>query len=125
MLTNCIYWSCIKPVTLDRSHVHQIKGEVTHTSIYVLGASLQHHCHLAVQVVVTYGQDEVNQFIDLADAIEEEFPELQVEGVEIEQDRQGFSVKTEDGKIVLERKSAGPFPEASSIIESLKEAGFQ
>lgn len=78
-----------------------------------------------MQVVVTYGQDEVNQFIDLADAIEEEFPELQVEGVEIEQDQQGLSVKTEDGKIVMERKSAGPFPEASSIIESLKEAGFQ
>ncbi|KAA6424624.1 MAG: hypothetical protein FRX49_05292 [Trebouxia sp. A1-2] len=78
-----------------------------------------------VLVVVTYGQDEVNQFIDLADAIEEEFPELQVEGVEIEKDQQGFSVKTEDGKIVAERQSPGPFPEASSIIESLKKAGFQ
>jgi len=77
------------------------------------------------KVVVTYGQDEVNQFIDLADAIEEEFPELQVEGVEIEKDQQGFSIKTEDGKIVAERKSAGPFPEASTIIESLKKAGFQ
>jgi len=78
-----------------------------------------------MQVVVTYGQDEVNQFIDLADAIEEEFPELQVEGVEIEKDQQGFSIKTEDGEVVAERKSAGPFPEASAIIESLKKAGFQ
>lgn len=80
---------------------------------------------MQVQVIVTYGQDEVNQFIDLADAIENEFPELSVEGVEIEKDNQSFSVKKEDGTIVMERKSAGPFPEASSIIESLKEAGFQ
>ncbi len=78
-----------------------------------------------MQVVVTYGQDEVNQFIDLADAIEEEFPELHVDGVEIEKDQQGFSVKTEDGKVVMERKTAGPFPEASSIIESLRKAGYQ
>jgi len=78
-----------------------------------------------LQVVVTYGQDEVNQFIDLADAIEEEFPELHVDGVEIEKDQQGFSVKTEDGKVVMERKTAGPFPEASSIIESLRKAGYQ
>lgn len=124
MLAHCVHWSCIKPVILGRSRVHQIKGEVTHTPIYVPGASL-HYCHPSAQVVVTYGQDEVNQFIDLADAIEEEFPELQVEGVEIDQDQQGFSIKTEDGKIVAERKSAGPFPEASSIIESLKKAGFQ
>ena len=74
---------------------------------------------------MTYGQDEVNQFIDLADAIEEEFPELHVDGVEIEKDQQGFSVKTEDGKVVMERKTAGPFPEASSIIESLRKAGYQ
>lgn len=80
---------------------------------------------VSVQVVVTYGQDEVNQFIDLADAIEDEFPELYVEGVEVEKDQQGFSVKKEDGTVVAERKSAGPFPEASSIIESLKKAGFQ
>ena len=74
---------------------------------------------------MTYGQDEVNQFIDLADAIENEFPELQVEGVEVEKDNQAFSVKTEDGKIVMERNSAGPFPEASSIVDSLRQAGFQ
>ena len=80
---------------------------------------------MQVQVIVTYGQDEVNQFIDLADAIENEFPELSVEGVEIDKDNQSFSVKKEDGTVVMERKSAGPFPEAASIIESLKEAGFQ
>lgn len=78
-----------------------------------------------MQVIVTYGQDELNQFIDLADAIEDEFPELSVEGVEIEQDNQSFSVKAEDGKIILERKSAGPFPDAASIIESLRQAGYQ
>lgn len=78
-----------------------------------------------MQVIVTYGQDELNQFIDLADAIEDQFPELSVEGVEIEQDNQSFSVKTEDGKIVMERKSAGPFPETASVIESLRQAGYQ
>lgn len=78
-----------------------------------------------MQVIVTYGPIELNQFIDLADAIENEFPELSVEGVEVEEGNQSFSVKKEDGTVVIERKSAGPFPEAASIIESLKEAGFQ
>ena len=78
-----------------------------------------------MQVVVTYGQDELNLFIDLADAIEAEFPELSVEGVEIERDNQGFSVKKDDGTVVMERKSAGQFPEAASVIKSLREAGFE
>ena len=78
-----------------------------------------------MQIIVTYGQDELNQFIDLADAIEDEFPELSVEGVEIEKDNQSFSVKKEDGTTIMEQKSAGPFPDSATIIESLKEAGFQ
>ena len=79
---------------------------------------------LHVQIIVTYGQDEVNQFIDLADTIEDEFPELQVEGREIEKDQQDFTIKTEDGKLLAERKPAEPFPGSSFIIQKLREAGF-
>ena len=80
--------------------------------------------HCCVQIVVTYGQDEVNQFIDLADTIEDEFPELQVEGREIEKDQQEFTIRTEDGKVLAKSKPAEPFPEPSIIIEKLREAGF-
>ena len=80
---------------------------------------------MCMQIVVSYGQDEVNKFIDLADAIEDEFPELQVEGQEIEQDQQEFTIQTEDGKILAQRKPLEPFPDASSIISKLRDAGFQ
>ena len=79
---------------------------------------------MCMQIVVSYGQDEVNKFIDLADAIEDEFPELQVEGQEIEQDQQDFTIQTEDGKILAQRKPSEPFPEAANIIGKLRDAGF-
>ena len=78
-----------------------------------------------LQVIVTYGQDHVNEFIDLADAIEDAFPELLVEGAEVEHNSQGFSVKTEEGTVVIEQKAGEALPEAASIVESLRQAGFQ
>lgn len=73
---------------------------------------------------MTYASDKVDEFIELADAIENEFPELQVDGIEASDAQHKLTVKKEDGDIVTEADSA-VFPSASDVIDSLRKAGFR
>lgn len=76
-----------------------------------------------MQVIVTYSADKVDDFIELADAIEAEFPELQVDGVEAGEDH-NFSIRKETGEVITDSNSS-KFLSAHSILDKLKEAGFR
>jgi selT/selW/selH-like putative selenoprotein len=78
-----------------------------------------------VQVVVEYHPDEVDKFIEVADAIEEAFPRLVVDGVETEEQRSAFEVKTKEGRILFSSLSAGRLPESGELLELLQAAGVQ
>lgn len=75
-------------------------------------------------MTVIYAADKVDEFIQLADAIEDEFPELQVDGEEANDPKHKFSVTKENGDVVTETNSPD-VPDASSVIESLRQAGFR
>ena len=77
-----------------------------------------------LQVIVTYASDKVDEFIELADAIENQFPELQVDGIEAGDTEHKFIITKEDGDIVTEAGSSA-FPSASDVIDSLRKAGFR
>lgn len=66
----------------------------------------------------------MDDFIELADAIEGEFPELQVDGMEADSSQHNFLIKKEDGSIVTDTDSP-EFPEAFRVIEMLREAGYR
>ena len=77
-----------------------------------------------LQVIVTYASDKVDEFIQLADAIEDEFPELQVDGIEADSSQQKFLINKEDGDVVTEADTS-EFPATFSVIEYLRKAGFR
>jgi len=70
-------------------------------------------------VVITYDPEDVDEFIAVADAIENAFPSIMVEGVEAEGDR--FAINTEDGDRIYASESKQQDPEA--IVAALRAFG--
>eukprot|EP00884_Botryococcus_braunii_P019842 jgi/Botrbrau1/6541/Bobra.40_2s0012.1 len=62
------------------------------------------------RVVVEYSGEEVDRFIELADALEETFRGLAVEGVELDDRLGAFEVKTEDGRVLFSAELSGRYP---------------
>eukprot|EP00192_Tetraselmis_astigmatica_P015722 CAMPEP_0117664034 /NCGR_PEP_ID=MMETSP0804-20121206/8970_1 /TAXON_ID=1074897 /ORGANISM="Tetraselmis astigmatica, Strain CCMP880" /LENGTH=86 /DNA_ID=CAMNT_0005471171 /DNA_START=286 /DNA_END=547 /DNA_ORIENTATION=- len=66
--------------------------------------------------------DDVDEFISVADAIEDEFPSVIVEGIETE-DRTGeFEVQTEDGDRIFAVKDC-VIPDPDVIVAAIKRFG--
>lgn len=72
-------------------------------------------------MVVVYPEDEVDNYIALADAIEDAFPELQVEG---EEAAGPVHIRAEDGSVLHGEVSEGAWPDAQAVIAALKKAGI-
>lgn len=74
-----------------------------------------------------YDSAEVDHFIDAADAIEEAFPGLIVDGVEVEGRPGAFDLVLEDGTVVYRRTIASAeWPKDSNdLILALVQAGVR
>ena len=78
------------------------------------------------QIVVEYDPAEVDRFIEAADVIEDAFPGLIVEGVEVDDRPHAFDVLLEDGTKVFERVSeSAEVPSAEELVVALSEAGVR
>jgi selT/selW/selH-like putative selenoprotein len=75
--------------------------------------------------VVEYHPDEVDRFIALADALEEQFASLVVDGVEVEEQPQGFIVKTEDGRVLFSKDESGRFPDPDELAAAIAALGVR
>ena len=75
-----------------------------------------------MQITVEYGSGNVDDFIAMADAIEDRFPDLVVEGEETEEYADSFVVRTETGETLL----FGEVRDVSSerVIAALEDAGL-
>lgn len=72
-----------------------------------------------VQVTIRYGPDAVDGFIEIADAVEERFPDLQVDGDEAEELTDGaFEVLADDGRVLQSASKEEFIPEA--VIKALE-----
>lgn len=69
-----------------------------------------------------YQEGAVDYYIQLADAIEERFPDVVVDGVEVSTDNGSFQVMDEDGKVIF---SGAEGEDTSLIVQKLEEAGFE
>lgn len=82
------------------------------------------------KVVVEYSPADVDAFIAFADAVEEEFQGIIVDGVEVDGPPHSFDVKMEDGQLVFSRmaessSSSSSLPEYSDLFARLRQAGLQ
>lgn len=85
-----------------------------------------------LQVRVVYDPEDVDLFIAVADAIEDAFPELIVEGEEAEASGGGgggggrFVMSTDDGRVLFERTDSAQSVDPAALVELLvKEAGLE
>lgn len=76
--------------------------------------------------MVEYDPAEVDRFIEAADAIEDAFPGLIVDGVEIEDRPGAFTVSLEDGTTVFTRASeTAEVPSNDDLVSILSQAGVR
>jgi hypothetical protein len=76
--------------------------------------------------MVEYDSAEVDRFIDAADAIEDAFPGIIVDGVEIEDRPGAFKVFLEDGTEIFKRESDSiDVPPNDDLVASLSQAGVR
>ena len=79
-------------------------------------------CGWAVlQVTVEYHPDDVDSFIQLADAFEDAFPDLQVVGSEVSDAKHGhLAIKNAAGEVLRALKAAEALSEAdiAAIVET-------
>jgi selT/selW/selH-like putative selenoprotein len=69
---------------------------------------------------VEYDPEEVDRFIELADALEAAFPHVRVDGNELSEGRPGaFEITTDNGHSVFSRLQSGLAPEPADIIARL------
>jgi len=59
-----------------------------------------------LQIVIKYCPESVDQFIAAADAIEDRFASLAVDGEEVEVEGGGFTIEGEDGEVLLSGAAA-------------------
>ena len=76
------------------------------------------------QVIVQYHPDEVDSFIQLADLIEETFPDIAVEGEE-DGARKGAPAILKDNGFPLYHLNNSEGPDADVITKVLVEAGYK
>jgi len=67
--------------------------------------------------VVEYGPESVDTFIEIADAVEEAFPQLMVEGTEVPDMGSTITVCCDD--MVL-GGGGGPAPSAAAVVDALR-----
>ena len=80
-----------------------------------------------LQVIVEYNPADVDRFIDIADAVEERFPSLMVDGQEVDGDaadgKPMFEVKAQDGRSLFSAREMGRFPDSAEILDAITAAG--
>ncbi|KAF8064676.1 hypothetical protein HT031_003478 [Scenedesmus sp. PABB004] len=77
-------------------------------------------------VVVEYDDEEVDRFIELADAIEAAFPNVVVEGNSDGPGRRGsFEVRAAGGQLLHSRLNTGAWPQPEAVLASLGSCGTQ
>ena len=82
-------------------------------------------CPSAMQVVVEYDSAETDHFIELADAIEERFPGVAVDGVEKEDIPKGFfRIRAANGDILFVSEDSNIKPDPGAVVSILEEAGY-
>lgn len=102
------------PVTAAAALSAQLRW--THCSCPGLGDGSQPR-----KIVFEFDPNEVDRFIKLADAIEEEFPELVVEGNPDSDGRPGsFEVVTDDGRTLFSRFASSRFPNTQELLTKLR-----
>jgi hypothetical protein len=72
---------------------------------------------------VEYDPAEVDHFISIADAVEDAFPSMVVDGVEVEGRPGAFDVTLEDGTAVARREPGAALPGGDDVVERLRQAG--
>lgn len=76
--------------------------------------------------MVEYDSAEVDRFIDAADAIEDAFPGIIVDGVEVGDRPGAFKVSLEDGTEIFKRESDSvDVPSNDDLVASLSQAGIR
>ncbi len=68
-------------------------------------------------MVVEYGPVSVDTFIEIADAVEEAFPQLMVEGTEVPDKGAAITVCCDD---VVLGGEGGPAPSADAVLDALR-----
>lgn len=80
-----------------------------------------------MQIVVEYDPADVDFFISIADAIEDSYPGLMVEGEEKEgnsaSDSPFFEVRAEDGRALFSARQTGRLPDSEELLALLAAAG--
>ncbi|KAL4421605.1 hypothetical protein ABPG75_010896 [Micractinium tetrahymenae] len=83
------------------------------------------------KVMVEYAPAEVDAFIAFADAVEEEFEGVMVDGVEVDGHPGAFDIRLEDGQTIYSRAAeaeAAPgreLPAYADLFDRLRAAGLQ
>ena len=76
-----------------------------------------------MQVTIKYGPRLVDDFIEIADAVEDEFPDLQVDGDEDEDlEEDTFQILAEDGRVIFTAHMADFNSE--TVIKVLQDSGI-
>ena len=78
-----------------------------------------------MQVVVEYDSAETDHFIALADAIEEHFPGVAVDGHEKEDSPKGFfRIRAASGNVLYVSEDSSVKPDPEEVVSILEEAGY-
>ncbi|KAL4450237.1 hypothetical protein ABPG77_010906 [Micractinium sp. CCAP 211/92] len=83
------------------------------------------------KVMVEYAPAEVDTFIAFADAVEEEFEGVMVDGVEVDGHPAAFDIRLEDGSTIYSRAAeaeaapGGELPAYADLFDRLRAAGLQ
>ena len=72
---------------------------------------------MSLQVLVEYSPESVDAFIEIADAVEEAFPQLLVEGTEVPDRVPALTVTCDD--VAVSGEAAGS-PSAAAVVEALR-----
>lgn len=92
-------------------------------AVYVSGQQNPWQRKDCVQVTLKYGPELVDTFIEIADAVEDEFPDLQVDGDEEEALEEGtFQIVADDGHVIFTATMADFNSE--TVIKVLRDSGI-
>ena len=82
-------------------------------------------CPHTMQVVVEYDPAETDHFIALADAIEDRFPGVAVDGHEKEDGPKGFfRIHSANGDILFATEDNSVKPDPEEVVGILEDAGY-
>ena len=75
--------------------------------------------------MVEYDPAQVDRFIEIADAVEDVFPGVLVEGVEVEGRPGACDILLEDGTLVVGTASGGAVGDLDAVVSRLSQAGVR